>query len=269
MFESDSAALGFELDDGVATITFNRPEARNALNDDVTRNFAPALAWCAESDDVRAVILTGAGGAFCAGADVGRRRPGEQEEPPTIEAQFQAMKERHRSMGTALYALRKPTIAAVPGAAAGAGMTFALACDMRLAATSAFFTTAYARIGLSGDYGVAWLLSRVVTPAYARQLLLTSERVSAEQALAKGLVNYVYPDDALMDEARSLAKQFAAGPPIAYRYIKDNLDEAFLLDHPTAVAHETQRVVKSGSTHDSREARAAFAEKRKPKFQGR
>ena len=130
-------------------------------------------------------------------------------------------------------------------------------------------TGGYARIGLSGDYGIAWLLTRVVGPARARQLLLTSERVAADRALELGLANEVVDDDQLAAASSALAARLAAGPQVAYRYIKDNLDEALSIDHWTAIDREADRLLKSRTTEDHREATRAFAEKREPQFKGR
>lgn len=267
MFESDTEQLMVRLSDRVATVTLNRPEARNALSDELSGALRQAIAWAATAPEVGAVLLTGAGSAFCAGGDVkamGQRNA--QATPVSPEAQFAAMRARHHEIGGALRAMRKPTVAALPGAAAGAGMAIALACDLRVAAASAFLTTAYARIGLSGDYGIAWLLTRVVGPARARQLMLTAERVDAQQALAMGLVNQISEPENLAGEAFDLASRLANGPVLAYAHIKDNLDEAFTVDHATAIDHEAERLLKARATADHKEAVRAFAEKREPKF---
>jgi enoyl-CoA hydratase/carnithine racemase len=158
--------------------------------------------------------------------------------------------------------MRKPSIAALPGPAAGAGMAIALACDLRIASNSAFLSTAYARIGLTGDYGIAWLLTRVVGPGRARQLMLTAERVAADQALAMGLINQIATDESLAADAFALARQLAHGPQSAYAYIKDNLDEALTIDHATAIDREADRLLKARTTPAHKEAVRAFAEKR-------
>ncbi len=270
MYESTSDQLLIGLDDGVAVITLNRPEARNALSDDLTVNLRAALRWCTDDEMVGAVLITGAGNAFCSGGDVkamGKRN--QTQHPPNIETAFQEMRTRHHEISGALHKLRKPSIAALPGPAAGAGLAIALACDFRIAAQTALLSTAYAKIGLTGDYGIAWLLTRVVGPARARQLLLTAERVSAADALTLGLINQMTSPDTLMVEAFEFAKTLAAGPQIAYAYIKDNLDEAMEIDHAAAIDREADRLLKARSTEDHKEAVAAFAEKRPPKFQGR
>jgi enoyl-CoA hydratase/carnithine racemase len=189
--------------------------------------------------------------------------------PASLEQQFQEMRARHHEIAGSLHRMRKPTLAALPGPAAGAGMAIALACDLRIAARSAFLSTAYARIGLSGDYGIAWLLTRVVGPGRARELMLTAERVGADQAERLGLVNRLADDASLPAEAFALARSLAHGPQVALAYIKDNLDEALGIDHATAIDREADRLLKARSTADHREAVQAFAEKREPRFAGR
>jgi enoyl-CoA hydratase/carnithine racemase len=262
-----------ETRERVATITLNRPAARNAMTPELTTALRKAIAWAGSDADIGAIVITGAGSAFCSGADVkamgSRPAPDANEPKPTAESQFQEMRARHHEIAGALRKLRKPTLAVLPGPAAGAGMAIALACDLRIAAESAFLSTAYARIGLSGDYGMAWLLTRVVGPARARELMLTAERVAAEKAERIGLVNQVVADDELESAAFALARQLAHGPQVAFAYMKDNLDEALDIDHATAIDREADRLLKSRSTQDHREAVRAFAEKRDPEFSGR
>lgn len=268
-FQPDTDQILYTRTGRVVTFTLNRVEARNALSNELTSCLRKGIAWAAEETSVGAVVLTGAGSAFCAGGDVkamGARN--ESTKPPSAEAQFREMRERHHELAGALHAMRKPSIAALPGAAAGAGMALALACDMRIASDNAFLTTGYARIGLSGDYGVAWLLTRVVGPARARELMLTSDRVGAARALEIGLVNQVTGADNLMEETMRVATTLANGPQIAFGYIKDNLDEALSIDHATAIDREADRLLKCRSTDDHREAVQAFAEKREPAFKG-
>ncbi|MCP5181768.1 MAG: enoyl-CoA hydratase/isomerase family protein [Pseudomonadales bacterium] len=269
LFVSPTPQLTTDLREGVAVVTLNRPEARNALTDELSGALRQAIAWVREDSDVGALLLTGAGTAFCSGADVkamGNRTA--DAPPPSLESQFRQMRARHREIAGELTALRKPTVAALPGPAAGAGMAIALCCDLRVAADTAFLSTAYARIGLSGDYGIAWLLSRIVGPGRARQLLLTGERVTAAQALGIGLINEVAAFEDLPEVAFALAARLAGGPRVAMAYMKDNLDEALGIDHLTAIDREADRLLKARSTADHREAVRAFAEKREPRFRG-
>lgn len=268
-FDTGTEQLLCEVVNRVCILTLNRPDARNALSPDISGGLARSIAWAADAPEVGAVLITGAGSAFCSGGDVkamGSRN--SESKPPSAEHQFQELKARHMAVGGALYQLRKPVIAAIPGAAAGAGMAIALACDMRICADRGFLTTGYARIGLSGDYGIAWLLTRVVGPARARELMLSSRRIPSDEALAMGLVNRVCPAEELMAQAQSWAEEFANGPGVAHAYIKDNLDEALFVDHHTAIEREADRLLKSRTTRDHKEAVAAFAEKREPVFKG-
>jgi len=165
--------------------------------------------------------------------------------------------------------VRKPTVAALPGPAAGAGLALALACDMRIAAESAIMSTGYARIGLTGDYGVAWLLTRLVGTSRARELMFLSERIDARRCEALGLLNRVVPDVELRDTAFRLAKSLAEGPSIALARIKDNLDHAISADFLASMDQEAENMVRSARTTDHKEAVRAFIDKRRPAFMGR
>jgi enoyl-CoA hydratase/carnithine racemase len=256
--------------DRVAVITLNRPEARNALSDRLTPALRTMIRTCGENPAVGALLITGAGTAFCAGGDV--KGMGAHRDPKKLAMSFDErvadLQERQRLLTGALVSVRKPTIAALPGPAAGAGLAIAMACDIRIAAESAFVSTGYLRVGLSGDYGIAWLLTRLVGTARARELMFTSEKVDAARCAAIGLVNRVVPDAKLRDEAFALAKSMAEGPAIALRYMKDNLDEALSFDFPTARDHEAERLIRTTMTSDHREAVQAFIEKRKAVFKG-
>ena len=257
-----------EVQDRVAIITLNRPEARNALSDHLTPALRTMIRVCGEDPSIGALLITGAGTAFCSGGDV--KGMGANTNPAkaamSSDERVADLQERQRLLTGALVAVRKPTIAALPGPAAGAGLAIAMACDIRIAAESAFLTTGYIRVALSGDYGIAWLLTRLVGTSRARELMFTGEKVEARRAEAIGLVNRVVPDARLRDEAFALAKSMAEGPAVALRYMKDNLDEALAFDFATARDHEAVRLIKAAGTADHREAVAAFIEKRKPVF---
>ena len=253
----------------MALITLNRPEARNAMSDKLTPALRTQIRERGEDSDVGSILIIGAGTAFCSGGDVkgmGGRGPRGQM---TFEERLGDLRWRQAALTGALVAVRKPTIAALPGAAAGAGLAIALACDIRIAATSAFVSTGYAKVGLSGDYGIAWLLTRAVGSARARELMFTAERVDAERCERIGLVNRVVPDEKLRDEAFEFAKSLANGPRVALRNMKDNLDDALHIDYPTALHREAERLVQASRTEDHKEAVRAFVEKRKPVFVGR
>jgi enoyl-CoA hydratase/carnithine racemase len=222
--------------------------------------------------EARCVVVTGAGTAFCAGGDVkgmGAQQEPRPDRPTTREGVIADLSERQRSLTGALYALPQPTIAALPGAAAGAGLSIALACDLRLAAESAFVTTGFANVGLAGDYGSTFFLPRLVGQAKARELFFTADRVDAATCLELGIVNRVVPGENLMEETMALARRLAAGPSVAYGLMKANLDRAFREDLDACLAHEAEATVASAGTEDHREAVRAFIEKRKPVFNGR
>jgi enoyl-CoA hydratase/carnithine racemase len=261
--------LRCEIRDRVATITLNRPEARNALSDHLTPALRAMIKACGENRRVGALLITGAGTAFCAGGDV--KGMGANRDKHKLAMSFDErvadLQERQRLLTGALVSLRKPTIAALPGAAAGAGLAIAMACDIRIAAESAFVTTGYLRVGLSGDYGMAWLLTRLVGTSRARELMFTGDKVDARRCEAIGLVNRVVPDAKLQDEAFAMARTMAAGPTLALRYMKDNLDEALAFDFATARDHEAERLIRTTLTADHREAVQAFIEKREAVFE--
>ena len=256
--------------DRVAIITLNRPEVRNAMSDALTPALRSMIRACGENPDVGALLLTGAGTAFCAGGNV--KGMGAHRDKKRLEMSYEDkvadLQDRQRLLTGALVSVRKPTIAALPGPAVGAGLALALACDIRVAAQSAFVATGYVRVGLSGDYGIAWLLTRLVGTSRARELMFTGDKVDAARCETLGIVNRVVPDDKLQAEAFALAKSMAEGPTLALRYIKDNLDEALQFDFATARDHEAERLTRLTTTADHKEAVQAFIEKRKPVFRG-
>ena len=256
--------------DRVAIITLNRPEVRNALSDNLTPALRTMIKTCGENPEVGTLLITGAGTAFCAGGNVkGMGAHRDKKLEMSYDEKVADLQERQRLLTGALVSVRKPTIAALPGPAIGAGLAIAMACDIRIAAQSAFVSTGYLRVGLSGDYGIAWLLTRLVGTARARELMFTADRVDAARCEAIGLINRVVPDASLQNEAFALAKSVAEGPTIALRYMKDNLDEALLFDFATARDHEAARLIRTTMTGDHREAVQAFIEKRKAVFKGK
>ncbi len=268
--DTGTAELLCELQDGVATITLNKPEKRNALGDVLTPALRATLLALDEDPRCGAVVITGAGRAFCAGGDVsgmggGSAQPADAPKP-TAEDRVRGLIRKQETLTLRLHELAKPTIAALPGPAAGAGLSIALACDMRLMADSAFITTAFANIGLSGDYGGSWFLTQLVGPAVAKELYMTARRVGAEECLRLGIANRVTTFDALQEETRALASQIANGPRTAIRYMKENLNRAITADLRTCLAMEADRMVRVGATADHKEAVRAFMEKRPPQF---
>ena len=255
--------------DGVALITLNRPEARNAMSDKLTPALRTQIKERGSDPNVGALLITGAGTAFCSGGDVKGMGDRGTKAAMSFDERVADLRVRQTLLTGALVGVRKPTIAALPGAAAGAGMALAMACDIRVAAESAFLSTGYARIGLSGDYGIAWLMMRAIGEARALELLLTCERIDSARAERIGLVNRVVPDAELQQKAFELAKQLANGPRVALRNIKANLEDARRLDFLSAVDVEAERVYASSQTADHKEAVRAFVEKRPAVFRDR
>jgi 2-(1,2-epoxy-1,2-dihydrophenyl)acetyl-CoA isomerase len=259
------------VDDGVAVVTFNRPERRNAFSPSMVAALGDVLARVEADDAVGAVVLTGAGGAFCAGGDV----KAMADDEPLFGAERgyddKVALQRHSQRATAvrLWSMPKPTIAALPGAAAGAGLSLALACDLRYAAESAVLTTAFARVGLSGDYAGTWFLTRLVGVAKAKELYFFSDRLSASDARSLGIVNDVFAGDVLHDEVMARARRLAEGPRVALRYMKENLERAVHGDLVECSDLEVTNHLHCGTTEDHREAARAFVDKRPPVFRGR
>jgi 2-(1,2-epoxy-1,2-dihydrophenyl)acetyl-CoA isomerase len=264
--DTGTGELLCEIRDGVALITLNRPEARNALSDQLTPALRRMIRQCGDDSSVGALLITGAGTAFCAGGDVKGLGSNAAKAETPIDARIADLRIKQRTLTGALVGLRKPTLAALPGPAAGAGLALALACDIRIAAESAVMTTGYARIGLTGDYGIAWLLTQLVGTSRARELMFLSERIDAHRCEAIGLVNRVVPDADLRDVAFALARSLAEGPSQALAGMKDNLDLALTADLVNSMDQEAEYMVRSTRTTDHKEAVRAFVDKRKPVF---
>ncbi|MFQ5697247.1 MAG: enoyl-CoA hydratase-related protein [Myxococcota bacterium] len=270
--ETGSEDLHARIDDGVAILTMNRPERRNALSGGMLDGMARALAECEVAPDVGSVVLTGAGGAFCSGGDVkgmAARGSGGSGEGPSLDARIHLQRLSQRATAGRIYRMPKPVLAALPGAAAGAGLSLALACDLRIASERAVLVTAFARVGFSGDYGGSFFLTRLVGPAKALELYYLSPRLDAKEALDLGLLSRVVPEDALEGEALALARELAHGPRVAYRYMKENVHRALDAELEECLDLEATHHVHTGLTADHREAARAFVEKRTPQFQGR
>jgi 2-(1,2-epoxy-1,2-dihydrophenyl)acetyl-CoA isomerase len=259
------------LQDGVLTLTLNRPQARNAMSRAMNEALQQQLAQAELDPAVRCIVLTGAGNAFCAGGDVkGMAAAGDGTVGAmTIDQAIHRQRLNQRGTAGKLFKMPKPTLAALPGPAAGAGLSLALACDLRVMASTAILTTAFARVGFSGDYGGTYFLTQLVGAAKARELYFLSERVAADEALRLGLVNWVCEPDALAGKAREIALRLANGPTVAYRYMKENLNRAMHGEVEECMDLEATHHIHCGQTEDHREAARAFVEKREPVFKGR
>jgi 2-(1,2-epoxy-1,2-dihydrophenyl)acetyl-CoA isomerase len=255
-----------QLDSGLLTITMNRPDRRNALNPEMTRGLVEAARRAAEDHEVRAVLLKGAGGTFCVGGDV--KSMAEGRAPLPFETRLSNLR-RGMEVSRLLHEMPKPVVAQLDGAAAGAGLSIALACDLRVAGASVKITTAFAKVGLSGDYGGTYFLTHLLGSARARELYLTSPVLSAQEAYALGMVTRVVPDAELEAAARELAMSLAHGPSVTLGYIKRNINNAEHLSLEACFDAEAIHHSRSGETADHQEAAKAFVEKRKPSFSGR
>jgi len=254
--------------DGVAVLTMNRPDRLNALSGEMLDTMLEALPRLADDPNVGCIVLTGAGRGFCAGGDVKAMAEGREMSGDTLEERAQGLRSKMETSRW-LHEMPKPTIAMVRGAAAGAGLSLALACDLRIAGESAKFGTAFARVGYSGDFGGSYYLTQLVGTAKARELYYTAELVDARHALELGLVNRVVADDRLEEETLLLAAKIARGPRVAYRYMKRNLNAAENGTLKDLLDLEAWHHTRTGQTDDHREATKAFVEKREPVFRGR
>jgi 2-(1,2-epoxy-1,2-dihydrophenyl)acetyl-CoA isomerase len=258
------------VDDGVAVLTMNRPARRNALSDAMLSALGRLLAAVELDDDVGCVVLAGAGGAFCAGGDVKamaqRHAEGARR---SVDEVIHRQRLSQRATSGRLWSMPKPTIAAISGAAAGAGLSLALACDLRYAVEGAVLTTAFARVAFAGDYGGTWFLTRLVGSAKAKELYYFSERLDADDAHRLGIVNAVFPAAGFEDAVMERARRLASGPRVAYRYMKENLNRAVSGELGKCLDLEVTHHVHTGLTEDHREAAQAFVDKREPRFTGR
>lgn len=266
VIDTGTSELLCSVRDRVATITFNRPEARNSLSDHLTPALRRMAKQMGEDPAIGAILLTGTGTAFCSGGDVKGMGSNASAQELTFEAKVARLRERQRTLTGVLVSVPKPTIAALPGPAAGAGLAIALACDIRVAAQSAFVSTGYARIALTGDYGISWLLTRIVGTARAREMMYLADKVDAQRCEAIGLFNRVVPDPDLRTEAFALARRLANGPGEAFAAMKDNLECSLTTDFLTSLDHEAENMVRAAATAQHKEAVRAFVEKRAPNF---
>ena len=264
-----SETVLYEVDGAVAILTLNRPESLNAMNPEMLETMHGVASRAADDPAVRCVVITGAGRAFSAGGDVkamaDRSSAGGAALPGTDPA---AALRQQEEISRLLQEMSKPTICALNGVAAGAGMSVALAADLRIASDQARIVTAFSRVGFSGDFGGTWLLQRLVGPAKAKELYFLSTPIDAAEALRLGLVTKVVPHATLMEETLALARQLAAGPTLAYGRIKDNFTFGATNNFSDTLTNEAKNMIASGKTRDHLDAARAFVEKREPQFGG-
>ena len=269
---SGSGTVLFEFADGVGTVTLNRPERRNAISWQLVQDLLAAIERARSQDGLRVLVLTGAGSAFCVGADLARVASDDPRDNDTRTLRGRSVADdierltRASTVVEALVSFPMPTIAAINGACAGAGLALALAADIRIAAENAAFNSAFISAGVSGDFGSAWLLSRAVGDARARALLLDPAKFTAAEAFAWGLVTEITAD--LPGRLAELSGKIAAQPPKAMRYAKQNLADAGRATLSDYLRREVPRMVDSAHSGDAKRAAQAFLEKRKPVFTG-
>ena len=260
----------FETRGAVGVMTLNRPEALNAMNPEMLDTMFRVAQRAADDPAVRALVITGNGRGFSAGGDVKAMASGSAGDAGgrQVLSGVEGLRQQEE-VSRLLAEMPKPTICAVNGVAAGAGMSVALAADLRVASEQARFTTAFAKVGFSGDFGGTWLLQRLVGPLKAKELYFLSDVISAQQALELGLVTKVVPHDSLMDETMALATRLAAGPTLAYGRMKDNFVFGATHSFSDTLQKEAENMIASGQTADHRAAARAFVEKTEPVFEGR
>ena len=253
-----------QVDGAVATITINRPAARNALTAEAKVALLAALRDCSTDAAVRAVILTGAGQAFCSGQDLR-----EHADLLASGTALDTVRQHYNPVIETIVGMPKPVIAALPGVAAGAGAGLAFACDFRVAAERASLLLAFARVGLGADSGTSWTLPRLVGTARASELLMLAEPIDSATALRLGLLTSVVPDDELPAAAAALAERLAAGPTMAFAAIKEGLLYSSSHSLRESLEKEAELQIRLGETTDHQAATKAFVEKQTPVFAGR
>ncbi|MFI8926152.1 enoyl-CoA hydratase/isomerase family protein [Streptomyces sp. NPDC053474] len=260
----------YEVSDGLATITLNRPDAMNAMNTEAKVALRDAARAAASDPEVRAVLLTATGRAFCVGQDLKEHIGVLQESRASGSGQtMSTVREHYNPIVRALTGMAKPVVAGVNGVAAGAGLGFALAADYRVVADTASFTTSFAGVALTADSGVSWTLSRLVGQSRAADLLLFPRSIKAQEALDLGIANKVVPADSLADEARAVARALAEGPTLAYGAIKESLAYAAGHSLDETLDKEDELQTKAGASEDHAIAVQAFLDKAAPRYLGR
>ena len=260
------------LEEGVLTLTINRPHAHNTLNESLSASLSDAMVRAEDNADVRCIVLTGAGGIFSAGGDVNIQASGDirgdESDPEAAHTTMVKTIRDGMEMSRLLHEIPKPTLAVISGAAAGAGLALALACDLRFCLDTAKLTTAFVKLGLSGDSGGTYFLPQLVGTAKARELYFMADVISGREAYEIGLVSKVASAETFEQESRAYAKRLASLPTIALGYMKMNLNAAEHLTLSEAFDLEAENIVRTMNTEDHKQAVAAFLKKEPPVFRG-
>ena len=257
-----------QIDQNVGIITLNRPESRNALSDELTPALRTTIKEFDTNREVRSLLITGAGKAFCAGGDVKSMSQGGIGPKLSREEAIEDLQRKQLTLTGALYNFTKPSIAALPGPAAGAGLAIALACDIRYVSRNAFAIAGYGRIALSGDYGITWLLSKTVGLSKAKELMFTNDKISAEEGLRIGLFNKIVEEKKLYESTFDTAKNMAQFSPLALSLMKNNLNSCNEINFIEALDKEAACLIDTARSNDHKEGVKAFMEKRNPNFKG-
>jgi 2-(1,2-epoxy-1,2-dihydrophenyl)acetyl-CoA isomerase len=262
-----------DFDSGVLTLTMNRPEARNAMSGSMMIALRQAVWRAADDPKVRCLVLTGAGGAFCAGGDVkgfasDAGSENKSTEGPSYETLVQGLRQ-GMEVSKQLHVMPKPTLAIIPGAAAGAGLSLALACDLRFCLDSAKITTAFSKIGASGDYGGSYFLPRLVGAAKARELYFTADVISGQEAYELGIMTKIADSDNFEAKSKEYARYLASLPTVALGYMKKNLNAAQSSTLSEVFDLEAAHMMRTFMTEDHKAAAIAFVKKEQPVFKGK
>lgn len=259
--------VAYDVEGQVATICLDRPDAMNSLDTASKEALLSALRRAATDENVRCVVITGSGRAFCVGQDL--REHVDNMKDQSLEEVWATVDEHYTPIALAIATMDKPVIAAINGVAAGAGLSIALACDLRIATDSAGFNTAFTGVALACDTGASWTLPRIVGPTKALELLLMPRTIDAVEALGLGILNQVVPGDELMSTVHALAVTLSQGPTLAYASVKRSVAFAASNSLEDSLAFESQMMARTGGSEDHRGAVASFVAKQKPTFEGR
>ena len=269
--ETGTRQLLAHIHGNVGILTLNRPEAKNALSDELTPALRRKIAELNEDKRVTALIITGTGNAFCAGGDVKSMNSSKDKgwtEEKSEEETIKDLQKKQITLTAALYNFTKPTIAVLPGAAAGAGLSIALSCDFRFVSDNAFAIAGYGRIALTGDYGITWLLTKLIGPSKAKDMLFSNRKINAKEGLDIGIFNRIYKSEDLLKDSLEYAKIVGSFSPIALKAMKKNINNSTQLNLVDALDQEAIDLIKASKSKDHKEGIKAFVEKRKPSFTG-